>query len=73
MRKMPNKELVKMVKRLCRKHRLSVKDTKCGIKLITQAGQTVGTSHATLSDRRALKNFEHDVERNCESLRTAIR
>ena len=71
MRKMPDKEIVKLIKRLCRKHNLFVESTKSGVKLRTSDGRIVGSSHATLSDRRALKNFEHDVERNCE--RTAVR
>ena len=51
--------------RLCRVYGLTLERGKKGIKLYKD-GTMVGCAHLTLSDRRSLENFVHEVEARCD-------
>ena len=56
-----DKDVKKEVVRLCRTYNLTLVRGKKGIKLY-KGDTMVGCAHLTLSDRRALENFVHEVE-----------
>ena len=60
-----DKEVKKVVMRLCRVYGLTLERGKKGIKLYKD-GTMVGCAHLTLSDRRSLENFVHEVEARCD-------
>ena len=56
-----NKDMRKMVERLCRSYDLNMKQGKKGVKLFDVRGRFVGCVHQTPSDVRAIENVKHSI------------